>query len=164
MILGHFTGTYIVVKILKPRASPFLMAAAITGAYFPDMVDKTLMLFHFGGGRFIAHSLPLLSLFLFFVFCFFSFHKELTNHKPLLGWFCAGCYLHLLQDMVQLKILFWPFLGSLERPPSKSIMTIIKNYYSFKSSVLIWPEIVLHILFILTLAISFFKKNKQTKI
>ena len=164
MILGHLTGTYIVVKILKPKASSFLMATTIIGAYFPDMVDKTLMLFHFGGGRFIAHSLPLLSLFLLFLFCLFSFNQKLKKHRPLLAWFCAGCYLHLLQDMVQLKILFWPFLGSLDQSPPKSLITIIKNYYSFKSSVLIWPEIVLHILFILTLAISFFKKNKQTKI
>jgi hypothetical protein len=164
MILGHLTGTYIVVKILRPKASSFLMAAAITGAYFPDMVDKTLMLFHIGSGRFIAHSLPLLSLFLLFVFCLFSFNQKLKKHRSLLAWFSGGCYLHLLQDMVQLKILFWPFLGSLEQPSPKSLITIIKNYYSFESSVLIWPEIVFHILFILTLAISFFKKNKQTKI
>ena len=150
--------------MLKPKSSSFIMTTAITGAYFPDMVDKTLMLFHFGGGRFIAHSLPSLSLFLLFVFCLFSFHKKLKKHKSLFGWFCAGCYLHLLQDMVQLKILFWPFLGSLEQPSPKSIITIIKNYYSFESSVLIWPEIVFHILFILSLVISFFKKNKQTKI
>ena len=164
MILGHLTGTYLFVKILKPKATPFLMATTLTGAYFPDMVDKTLMLFHIGGGRFVAHSLPLLSIFLLLLFCLFSFHKNLKKHKSFLGWFSAGCYFHLLLDMVQLKILFWPFLGSLETPSSKSIVTIIKNYYSFKSSSLIWPEIVLHILFILTITISLVKKNKQTKV
>ena len=157
MILGHLTGTYLVVKLVRPKASPLIMASTLIGAYFPDMVDKSLMLLHIGNGRFVAHSFPLLSLFL--VLCFFIVNKKLKEHSSLFLWFSLGCFLHLLQDWVQLKTLFWPFLGSLDKPATTSLIKITVNFYSFKTSQLIWPELITHALFILYQIVSFIRKS-----
>ena len=156
MILGHLTGTYLIVKVMKPKATPLIMASTLIGAYFPDMVDKTLMLLNIGNGRFIAHSLPMLSLFL--VFCFWVVNTKLKEHLSLFLWFCLGCFLHLLQDWVQLKTLFWPFLGGLDGPVSRSLIKITVNFYSFKTSPLIWAELVTHGLFVIYQIVTFTRK------
>ena len=112
MILGHLTGTYLIVKLLKPKATVPLLASSLIGAYFPDIIDKSLMLFSIGNGRFVAHSLPFLTVLLGFISLPFLFTKSIRKYRHLYLWFSLGCYLHLLLDFVQIKTLLWPFLGA----------------------------------------------------
>ncbi|MEC8624615.1 MAG: metal-dependent hydrolase [Bdellovibrionota bacterium] len=169
MILGHLTGTYLIVKLFKPKATIPLLTSSLIGAYFPDIIDKSLMLFSIGNGRFVAHSLPFLSILLGIISLPFLNIKSLREYRHLYLWFSLGCYLHLLQDFVQIKTLLWPFLGSFEAVASvsrPSLTGITKEYYSFKGSQLIWTELGIHFLFIIYQTWLFFltrrKKEKTT--
>ena len=152
MILGHLTGTYLIVKLLKPKATLAILASTLIGAYFPDIIDKSFMLCSIGTGRFVAHSITFLTILLGLISLPFLYIEKFKKYKNLYLWFSLGCYLHLLQDLVQLKTLLWPFLGPFEKvaiqsPPS--LAKITKDYYSFKGGQLIWTEIVVHSLFFL---------------
>lgn len=164
MILGHLTGTYLIVKLLKPKAPIPLLICSLIGAYFPDIIDKSLMLFSVGNGRFVAHSLPFLTALLVIISLPFLFIKPLKKYRSLYLWFSLGCYLHLLQDFVQIKTLLWPFLGPFEPTadiPPPSLSGITKEYYSFEGSQLIWPELAIHFLFIIYQVWFFFFTRRK---
>ena len=164
MILGHLTGTYLVVKLLKPKATVPLLASSLIGAYFPDIIDKSLMLFSIGNGRFVAHSLPFLTVLLGVISLPFLFTKSIRKYRHLYLWFSLGCYLHLLLDFVQINTLLWPFLGPFEMTANETTPTltgITKEYYSFKGSRLIWSELGIHLLFLIYQSWFFFFTRKK---
>ena len=166
MILGHLTGTYLIVKLIKPKATLPLLTSALIGAYFPDIIDKTLMLFSIGNGRFVAHSLPFLTGLLGIISLFFIFLERIKKYRELYLWFSLGCYLHLIQDFVQIKTLLWPFLGPFEKvvtqtPPN--LMRITTDYYTFKGGELVWIELGVHFLFVLYQVWFFFFIQKSKK-
>ena len=166
MILGHLTGTYLIVKLLKPKATIPLIISSLIGAYFPDIIDKSLMLLSIGNGRFVAHSLPFLTIILAITSIPFLFIKTLRKYRNLYLWFSLGCYLHLILDFVQLKTLLWPFFGPFEATVNEQTPTltgITKSYYSFKGSPLIWPELGIHFLFVIYQTWFFFFTRKKKK-
>lgn len=78
------------------------------GSLTPDLIDKPLAFFGFGGGRSIAHTL--------LVFLILSAAGLYIYHNRRSAWLLAiviGIFSHLVLDFIWAdpEVLFWPFLG-----------------------------------------------------
>lgn len=124
MILGHLTVTYALRETFKERHAAFKpIVPLMIGAYLPDLIDKPLHLYAGFPGRGPAHSIFVLAVLFYTLFRFFP--KMRNYFIPL----ALGVFLHLLQDIPDLKTVLWPFLGKWEHHLNIGIMQTVYLYY-----------------------------------
>ena len=122
MILGHLAIASIAKRKLLAENFIFLLAAS----YGPDLVDKTLNLTCGTPGRGVAHSILMLVMLMPVAWLFgkwFRINKQLL-YIGLILWSS-----HLITDLIQLKILLWPFLGPFPDYENFTLMERLFNYY-----------------------------------
>jgi hypothetical protein len=122
MILGHLAIASIAKRKFLEENFTFLLAAS----YGPDLVDKTLNLACGTPSRGLGHSLLMFILFTAagWLYCQrFRINKQLL-YISLILWLS-----HLITDLLELKIFFWPFSGPLPPYPHYTLMEKLWNFY-----------------------------------
>ena len=141
MVLGHISATFLIVKLRSPRASKAVMAAALVGGYFPDILDKgSVKILDWGTERGMAHTLVFQIVLLMFGWLAI---KSLPKYTQMIQWFIAGSCLHLVEDLVRPSVLFWPFLGGLPPPSHYDFWQVFKMFYLEQAN---FPVLVLEMI------------------
>jgi len=128
MILGHFALASIAKQTCFQRENLLFLAAA---SVFPDLLDKPASMLLGVPGRGVGHSLLILLAVTLLMWILSS--KLKINPKLLF----AGIVMwvsHLATDLVNLGVLFWPFLGPLEPAPPFDFWNKIYQFYIVHSS------------------------------
>lgn len=122
MILGHLAIAVIARRQFLTENFVFLLAAS----YGPDLVDKTLNLVWEVPSRGVGHSFLLLVL---LTTVGWLPAQRLRITKPILVIAVILWSSHLITDLVDLKIFFWPFLGPFPPYPHYTLLEKLRNYY-----------------------------------
>jgi hypothetical protein len=124
MILGHLTVTYVAGKQLE-KAYPFLARtpALIFGAFLPDLIDKPLAFLFGTPGRGPFHSALVLSL------LFLALATLFPRRGRVILTVGAGAFLHLLEDIADPAVVFWPLLGAWPHVPATGFFQKLSDYY-----------------------------------
>ena len=123
MILGHITTTFVLREFFLKNYRIFACSWALfLGALLPDIIDKPLALIFGIPGRNFAHSIIILVGFAL------AFFWVLPWNKKIIVVFLGSC-LHLLQDFVELPVLFWPFLGPWPETAPFDFFEVAYAYY-----------------------------------
>ncbi|MHA2251878.1 MAG: metal-dependent hydrolase [Candidatus Kariarchaeaceae archaeon] len=100
------------------------------GAIFPDLIDKPIGSLLFQNGRWLGHSLFVLSL-LAILSYLLTMHFEITALKDKIHLIYIGSLAHLILDLPYLsyKVAFWPFFGDF---PTGTREGFLKGFSSFR--------------------------------
>lgn len=124
MIVGHFTCTYVVYRILNNRGVRLILPVLLVGAILPDIIDKPLAILLGFGPHGIAHSFVIVLPITGFSFLIFR------NNLLILTSLQLGVLIHLIEDIYAYDQLLWPFMYNHYVGPQKEPSFVI-GWYSF---------------------------------
>ncbi|MBF0517381.1 MAG: hypothetical protein HQK97_09750 [Nitrospirae bacterium] len=125
MIAGHGPCSYVFQRLLKLRPTNivFLFAAS----YLPDFFDKTIALVFHMTGRGYFHSLTVM--FSLYALTYIAASKFRPDYREFVHLGAIYYALHLIFDFPDLKIIFWPYLGPIQRTGHFAPLEHLNNYY-----------------------------------
>jgi hypothetical protein len=122
MILGHLAAA----SIAKRRFPEVNFLFLVLASYGPDLIDKPAWLALDTASKSLGHSLLVLAL---IAVPPWFFRKRLKLNKQLFQIGAALWLSHLATDLVELKVLLWPFLGPCPEHPYFTLIEKLRNYY-----------------------------------
>jgi len=155
MILGHFTVTYAIREPLRKKFPLFKpVVPLIIGVLLPDIIDKPAARIFGLYSRGIAHSVIILSL------AFFISYRLFAKHKAIVATLFIGAYLHLLEDLPEMGVIFWPIISSWHFQEPISLLGTFHRYYcEFYNPLLLTEELISY-----PFCLYFFWKNNFSNI
>jgi hypothetical protein len=130
MIFGH-AGLAVLARRTAFSTVPFVPLLA--AAYGPDLIDKAGMVLCGTSGKFVGHSLVVFAA----VAGLLALGPRLGGHGRTAGtggrlwWALALLWLsHLLFDLTEPVVLFWPFLGHLPPPDPYALGSGLVAFYT----------------------------------
>jgi hypothetical protein len=153
MILGHLA----VAGIAKRRFLEANFLFLVLASYGPDLIDKPAWLALNAASKSLGHSLLVLALIAAPAWCF---RKQLHLNKQLFQVGVALWLSHLATDLVELKVLLWPFLGPSPEHPYFTFMERLRNYYLHHQSAVQLSIEISFIIIALVWWIPYFLRNR----
>lgn len=150
MILGHLAAAWMGHKYLFRSAG---LVGMIVAAYGPDFVDKTASFLLDAPSRGYAHTLIVFAALLAAGLALIRFRR--VSGATLSAW-AAMWSLHLATDLLEARVLAWPFLGA---PAGAEHMTTAEKAANFLHSYLEPslgnPELLLDAAFVIPAVLLF---------
>jgi hypothetical protein len=153
MILGHLAVASIAKRRFLEENFLFLSVAS----YGPDLIDKPPWLALGAASKSLGHSLLIFALIAVLAWCF---RKQLNLNKQRFQIGAALWLSHLATDLVELKVLFWPFLGPCPEHPYFTLMDKLRNYYLHHQSAVQLSIEISFISIALVLWIPYYLRNR----
>ncbi|EHJ47604.1 hypothetical protein DFW101_1596 [Solidesulfovibrio carbinoliphilus subsp. oakridgensis] len=132
MILGH-AGLAVLAR--RTAFSTVSLVPLLAAAYGPDLIDKMGMVFWGTSGKFVGHSLAVFAavagLLALWLRLFRPGPAAQTGRAGRLWWALTLLWLsHLLFDLTEPVVLFWPFLGPLPPPDPYALGSGLVAFYT----------------------------------
>lgn len=126
MVLGHLTVTCAMQETLKKRLPGFgleSLGLLVFGAFLPDLIDKPLHLLIAAPTRGFGHSAVLISVVFYILIRLFPAYSKILI--PIV----VGMALHLIEDIADLHVIFWPLLDTWQAEEKRDFVLFTYRYY-----------------------------------